>query len=587
MRTCSRPVASCGGASCTGPTRESRSTCCPRHGGYAAWSSWAPWTYSGSNTCNAGAFRSRTRVCSQPSPSCGGNPCSGMSRDQQLRPPSGFCCSEQYYVVGDNTCRPCTSPCLPGFTEIAPCRGSFGSTSPSNRVCRDTTPPVLTLIGPITITVEGGGSWNEPGVTASDTAAPFNLTSQVVRTGPNMMSMTSQIVRYQIIDSNGLRTLRTRTVTVADRTPPVITLIGSPVVDHEACCNTAGEPLCTRSCAYNDLGARAWDAVSGSVAVVTSGTQFDLGTPGRIVVIHYTATDAHSNTATARRTVRIVDTTQPIISPSNPLYAVFEATNGSTYTDPGATCGDIVDGDLTANMVITRTPGPVQINVPGTYLYTYSCRDGRSPPNVATNVTRRIIVRDSTPPSLQVYGARTLTWEGGRAWDDPGFSATDTLNGDISWRVQVSPGPVRVDLPANTQVIYTYSVRDAAGNAGRSAVPPTRTITIVDTTPPVIRIPNQDVIRHEVCHDLVSNCSAIAYYSATDNLPPYNLTSQVTIYAFLSLRQLSCPDQQTIAGSSDYERDSQLLRANRHSISCDIPRGRYGWSCIGHGRSTD
>ena len=73
----------------------------------------------------------------------------------------------------------------------------------------------------------------------------------------------------------------------ADRTPPVITLVGSATVNHE------------QGTTYTDQGATATDAVDGSVPVSTSGS---VGTDAGTYTITYSATDSSGNTATATRT---------------------------------------------------------------------------------------------------------------------------------------------------------------------------------------------------------------------------------------------------------------------------------------------
>jgi len=80
-------------------------------------------------------------------------------------------------------------------------------------------------------------------------------------------------------------------VTPTDTTPPVITVIGSLNLTIE------------QGSSYTDSGAKATDAVDGSVAAITSGTIDDaVG----VYTITYTATDESGNSATATRTVTVV-----------------------------------------------------------------------------------------------------------------------------------------------------------------------------------------------------------------------------------------------------------------------------------------
>lgn len=65
-----------------------------------------------------------------------------------------------------------------------------------------------------------------------------------------------------------------------------------------------------------------------------------------------------------------------------------------------------------------------------------------------------------------VAAAVITTWPKGQPWRDPGWTATDNLDGDLTARVVVS-GAVNVNRRGN----YTlkYDVVDGAGNAATTA----------------------------------------------------------------------------------------------------------------------
>lgn len=129
----------------------------------------------------------------------------------------------------------------------------------------------------------------------------------------------------------------------------------------------------------------ATDNVDVTVTVVcipASGSQFALGT----TQVTCSATDAAGNAALpVTFNVTVQDTTAPIITlTGNAPYFVNYA---STYTEPGATWTDAVDGSGSA-IVGGQT---VDTMTPGDYLITYDYTDSAS--NAATQVTRTVTVR--------------------------------------------------------------------------------------------------------------------------------------------------------------------------------------------------
>ena len=134
-----------------------------------------------------------------------------------------------------------------------------------------------------------------------------------------------------------------------DNVPPVITVNGV---------NPATVEL---GATYTDAGATAMDAFHGSTPVVVSGV-VDNMTVGSYTIT-YTATDLDNNTATATRTVNVVDTTAPVVVVTGDNPATVEL--GATYTDAGATATDL------SGAVTVVTTGTVDTNAVGTYTLTY------------------------------------------------------------------------------------------------------------------------------------------------------------------------------------------------------------------------
>ena len=267
----------------------------------------------------------------------------------------------------------------------------------------DNVPPVITITGNATVTVELGTSYTDAGATANDA---FHGSTPVTSSGSvNTNAVGTYQITYTATDLDGNTATATRTVNVVDTTDPVVTVTGA----NPATAELGGT--------YTDAGATASDA-SGSVAVVTSGT-VDTSTLGAYTLT-YTATDASGNAGTATRTVNVVDTTAPAVTVTGDNPASVEL--GGTYTDAGATATD-ASGDVTV-----VTTGTVDTATVGEYTLTYTSTDASG--NAGT-ATRTVNVVDTTAPEVTVTGSATVTHELGDTYTDAGATATD-LSGDVT-----------------------------------------------------------------------------------------------------------------------------------------------------------
>ena len=219
-----------------------------------------------------------------------------------------------------------------------------------------------------------------------------------------------------------------------DNVPPVITIIGD---------NPATVELGT---SYSDAGATAMDAFHGSTNVVSSGT-VDTNTVGTYTIT-YTATDLDNNTATASRTVNVVDTTAPVVTVTGDNPATVEL--GSSYTDAGATATD-ASGDVTV-----VTTGSVDVDSVGTYTLTYTSTD---PSGNEGTASRTVNVVDTTAPVVTVTGDNPATVELGSSYTDAGATATDA-SGDVT---VVTSGDT-VDPDTLGAYTITYTSTDPSGN---------------------------------------------------------------------------------------------------------------------------
>ncbi len=339
----------------------------------------------------------------------------------------------------------------------------------------DGTAPVITLIGPAVIKHQLGAAFTDPGATAEDTI-DGDLTAQVVVGGDAVDPQVegSYTITYHVSDAAGNAAVEVTRTVVVDGTAPVITLVGPGVIKHQL------------GSAFTDPGATAEDTVDGDLTaqVVVGGDAVDPQVEGSYTIT-YNVSDAVGNAAAEVTRTVVVDGTAPVITLLGP--AVLKHQLGAAFTDPGATAEDTIDGDLTAQVVVGGDV--VDPQVEGSYTITYHVSDAAG--NAATEATRTVIV-DGTAPVITLLGPAVLKHQLGAAFTDPGATAEDTVDGDLT--AQVVVGGDVVDPQVEGSYTITYHVSDAAGNAATEA---TRTV-IVDGTAPVITLLGKQLIKIKV-----------------------------------------------------------------------------------------
>ncbi|MHB8660338.1 MAG: immunoglobulin-like domain-containing protein [Minisyncoccota bacterium] len=183
------------------------------------------------------------------------------------------------------------------------------------------------------------------------------------------------------------------------------------------------------------------------------------------------------------------NTTPPIITllGDNPVHISV----GGTFVEPGVTITDNVDG---TDPYITFVNGIQQVvssttidtSSPTTYLITYKATDAAG--NTATAM-RSVIVgnpdgtvsvsgtasttsstttasstppsTDRTPPVVTLIGEAAMQITVGNAFTDPGATATDDVDGNLTAKIVVTGS---VDTATAGLYTLTYSATDAAGN---------------------------------------------------------------------------------------------------------------------------
>lgn len=151
------------------------------------------------------------------------------------------------------------------------------------------------------------------------------------------------------------------------------------------------------------------------------------------------------------------------------------ALDGSASSDPD---GDTLSHTWTdaGGTVVGTGDAPTVILMQGVHGIVLTVDDGNGGTDTDDVVIR---VVDVTAPAVALLGDASITVECGGSFTDPGATASDACDGDLTGQIVVA-GSVDAGTPGTYTI--TYSATDAAGNTG-SAV---RTVEVVDTTPPSV-----------------------------------------------------------------------------------------------------
>ncbi len=163
-------------------------------------------------------------------------------------------------------------------------------------------------------------------------------------------------------------------------------------------------------------------------------------------------------TASVRRVVHVIDTKFPVITlEPNPDWTPG---NGERFPETGYTALDNFDGDITSWVTVEETEGKI----------TYTVEDSSGNPGRAV---RSIPGYDPVRPVITLEGGAKFLLRVGQPFEEPGYSAWDNMDGDLSRKVIVE-GTVDRFIPGNYPIFY--SVTDKYGNTATVV----RSVEIVD-----------------------------------------------------------------------------------------------------------
>ncbi len=239
----------------------------------------------------------------------------------------------------------------------------------------------------------------------------------------------------------------------ADTTNPVITLTGDI------------EQIIELNSEYQELGATAIDDFNGDItgSINIDASAVDVNTVGDYSVV-YSVSDSAGNPDTISRRVKVIDSA-PVITLIG--GASVNVGSGVAYVDLGATATDLVDGDITSNIVTDTSM--VDTSVVAVYKVTYTVTDTAG----SEATTEREVVVVDLPPTLSLNGDADVDIYQDDLYNELGAVASDAIDGDISAQIIIDSSTVDVTTIGRYEVMYF--VEDSSGNS----VNLTRTVNVL------------------------------------------------------------------------------------------------------------
>ena len=309
----------------------------------------------------------------------------------------------------------------------------------------------------------------------------MSVPSGFVLTGKETISITST--------DKGSNVSPAITITVTDTTPPTVTAINDKTQEVNSVLNNININ------ASDNSGDTVINTVSGLPSGVTfnASTNTISGTPTKVgsYPITVTSKDTNGNTTTTTFTIKVVDTTPPvvktIVDQTKEVNTSIDSIKIEATDNSGLAVGNTVSGlpngvsfDSNTN-TISGTPTKV-----GSYPITVTTTDASG--NV-TKTTFTIKVVDTISPVVTSIADQSN--EVNTAIDSIKIEATDNSGLAVSNTVSGLPNGVTFDSNTNTisgtptkvgSYLITVTTTDAEGNKTETNF----TIKVVDTTKPTV-----------------------------------------------------------------------------------------------------
>ena len=323
----------------------------------------------------------------------------------------------------------------------------------------DTTPPSITA--PEAVQIEATSALENIVELGEATASDYIGIGSITNDAPEVFPVGKTTVTWTATDLGGLSSTDTQLVNVIDTTPPTVSV--PKIITVEATSETQN---------VVDFGGIYADDLVGVSSVENDAPKvFPFG----LTTITWIATDESGNTATGAQQIAVVDTTAPsIISPEDIILEASSAQNNIVNL------GQAQASDLVSILSITND-GPDAFSL-GETIVTWTAIDSSGN---SANTTQTITIIDTTPPSLET--PKNIETEATSS-DENIISLVPPLASDSVGDVTVTNDAPRFFSMGETTV--TWTAVDEQGNSASS----TQKITVIDTTPPELLVPDDIII---------------------------------------------------------------------------------------------
>jgi len=366
------------------------------------------------------------------------------------------------------------------------------------------------------------------------------------------------------VDNCGNASEVTQVLTQTDNSPPVFTFIPG----HMTLDCSSPEPELVMATAVDECSAVEVTLVE-SIVLGTCESEFTL-------IRTFVATDACGNTSEAEQWISFEDTTPPLVT----LGSWGQGDTLIVACGQPIPAAELVVTDncsaWTTSSSLNAQQGSCNGENTQTIAYTVTDACGN-----AAAISRVVVVNDNDAPELVWAPADTLV----SCSEDLPSDSPVFLEICSTASVQLSEAITEGVCPSEASILQVWTATDACGNANSY----TRTVTVIDTTPPVLTSSLEDQILSYISGqpggsealpapfvEVFDNCDSDPTWSSTDTLVSVTSTTEVWWRAYVSTDACANSSSFTqqfivevrVEGCMDGLADNFLPEANEPDGSC-------------------